>query len=150
MYHLRTNPVMVYSLDTYLANWVADHEKELEANNNLTLDEILTQHLRIRSNDKQIDHEIINAADKVWNAATSGSFHIHHSKLKDSLSQGLQDIQYFCCSAISHCMVHIFYCPFYNLTFLRPISSINIYISIFEQADMLMHIYITNPTILES
>lgn len=72
--YLRNNPIMVYSLDTYLADWVADHEKELEAHNNLTLDEILTQHLKIRSNDKQIDNEIINAAEKVMNALTSDSF----------------------------------------------------------------------------
>jgi hypothetical protein len=51
----------------------ADHRKELEENNNLTLEEILNQYLRIRSNDKEIDNEIINAAEKVPNAATSDS-----------------------------------------------------------------------------
>jgi Fic family protein len=65
---------MVYSLDTSLEEWVADHRKELEASNNLTLEEILSQHLRIRSNDKEIDNEIINAAEKVLNAATSDSY----------------------------------------------------------------------------
>lgn len=72
--YLRSNPIMVYSLDTYLADWIADHEKELEANNNLTLDEILMQHLKIRSNVKYIDHKIINAGEKVMNALTSNSF----------------------------------------------------------------------------
>ena len=48
--------------------------KRMEANNNLTLDEILTQHLKIRSNDKYIDHKIIDAEEKVMNALTSGSF----------------------------------------------------------------------------
>ena len=58
-------PIMVYSLDTYLEEWVADHREELEDNNNLTLEEILSQHLRIRSHDKEIDNEIINAVEKV-------------------------------------------------------------------------------------
>lgn len=71
--YLLNNPVMVYSLDTFLEEWIANHRKELEANNTLTLEEILSQHLRIRSNDKEIDNEIINAAEKVLNAATSDS-----------------------------------------------------------------------------
>ena len=71
--HLKNNPIMVYSLDIFLENWIADHRKELEENNNLTLEEILNQYLRIRSNDKEIDNEIINAAEKVPNAATSDS-----------------------------------------------------------------------------
>jgi hypothetical protein len=71
--YLLNNPVMVYSLDAFLEEWIADHRKELEVNNNLTLEEILSQHLRIRSNDKEIDNEIINAAEKVLNAATSDS-----------------------------------------------------------------------------
>lgn len=72
--YLRNNPIMVYSLDTFLEDWIADHRKELEENNNHTLEEILSQHLRIRSNDKEIDNEIINAAEKVLNAATSDSY----------------------------------------------------------------------------
>jgi hypothetical protein len=71
--YLLNNPIMVYSLETYLEEWIADHRKELEVKNNHTLEEILSQHLRIRSNDKEIDNEIINAADKVLNTATSNS-----------------------------------------------------------------------------
>ena len=44
--YLRNNPVMVYSLDTFLEDWVTQHREELEANNSLTLDEILRQHLQ--------------------------------------------------------------------------------------------------------
>ncbi len=62
--YLLNNPIMVYSLDTYLAEWIADHRKELEADNNHMLDEILSQHLRIRSNDKEIDNEIINGSQQ--------------------------------------------------------------------------------------
>src|SRR5919106_2116717 len=72
--YLLNNPVMVYSLDTSLEEWIADHRKELEVNSNLTLEEILSQHLQIRSNDKEIDNEIINTAEKVLNAATSDSY----------------------------------------------------------------------------
>jgi hypothetical protein len=72
--YLLNNPIMIYSLDTFVEDWIADHRKELEENNNMTLEEILSQHLQIRSKDKEIDNEIINAADKVWNAVTSGSF----------------------------------------------------------------------------
>jgi hypothetical protein len=63
---------MVYSLDTNLADWVAEYEEELKAISKLTMEEILSQHMRIRSNDKQIDNEIINATEKVMNAITSG------------------------------------------------------------------------------
>jgi hypothetical protein len=72
--YLRNNPIMVYSLDTFLGDWIAYHRKELEENNNHTLEEILSQHLRIRSNYKEIDYEIINAAEKVLNAATFDSY----------------------------------------------------------------------------
>jgi hypothetical protein len=57
-----------------LEEWIADHRKELEEKNNMTLEEILRQHLQVSSKDKEIDNEIINAADKVWNAITSGSY----------------------------------------------------------------------------
>ena len=72
--YLLNNPVMIYSLDTFVEDWIADHRKELEENNNMTLEETLSQHLQITSKDKEIDNEIINAGNKVWNAITSDSF----------------------------------------------------------------------------
>ena len=61
--YLRNNPVMVYSLDTFLEDWVTQHREELEANNSLTLDEILRQHLQNTTDYKdKIDIELITAA----------------------------------------------------------------------------------------
>jgi hypothetical protein len=61
--YLRNNPVIVYSLDTFLEDWVTQHREELEANNSLTLDEILRQHLQNTTDYKdKIDIELTNAA----------------------------------------------------------------------------------------
>jgi hypothetical protein len=66
---LRNCPVMVYSLHTFIEDWIDDKRKELENKNNLTLEDILRQHRKSRSDDKEIDNELINAAEKVLNPA---------------------------------------------------------------------------------
>jgi hypothetical protein len=61
--YLRNNPVVVYSLDTYLEEWIAQHREEIEASNSLTLDELLRDHLGNTTDHKEIiDVELLNVA----------------------------------------------------------------------------------------
>jgi hypothetical protein len=60
---------MIYSLDKQLEDYIV-HAEGIEGKRN----EISTEHYRKRGLDKDVDNELINAAEKVLNAATSDSY----------------------------------------------------------------------------
>jgi hypothetical protein len=63
--YLRNNPVMIYSLENQLEDYVLNIEGI-----NDKRDEISKEHYRNRGLDKEVDNELINAAEKVLNAAS--------------------------------------------------------------------------------
>jgi hypothetical protein len=67
--YLRDNPVMIYSLDKQLEDYV-QHTGGIEDKR----DEISKEHYRKRGFDKDVDNELINAAEKILNGTTSDSY----------------------------------------------------------------------------
>ena len=67
--YLRNNPIMIYSLDKQLEDYV-EHAEGIEDKR----DEISTDHYRKRGLDKDVDHELINAAEIISNGTTSESY----------------------------------------------------------------------------
>jgi hypothetical protein len=67
--YLRDNPVMIYSLDKQLEDYVQHTGGIVDKR-----DEISTEHYKKRGLDKDVDNELINAAEKVLNGTTSDSY----------------------------------------------------------------------------
>ena len=69
--YLRDNPIMIFSLDTELESYAKDIE---ELNDEKSRAEILTEYLKNKTNDEEINSELINAADKALNPVYNNNY----------------------------------------------------------------------------
>jgi hypothetical protein len=86
--YLRDNPVMIFSLDTELESYTEDIE---ELNDEKSRTEILREYLKNKTNDEEINSELINAADKALNPSYNNNY--EEEMPDDNLLYYMQNIE---------------------------------------------------------